>query len=377
MAFSFTSWLCAYAATKSANFIFGAAFSNDFPKKIEKAIVKWSKRLPDDQNVYPSSLFEIMVEDANAIARRHLADRIASGICPTELEWRDALMERWREVNGPDDVQPFYRLSEEEASAALTVLAKELQVIGETDQRLFQQTVIATLRNLEARMPSVGDALKTTTDSLDVTWRPCKELAFGYESFSELEHKLWSVLLCNAAYKAFGEEKKYFEFVSPVFVNDGVITIYTHQIRFAAAGRDELQIFRECLEKKQDYGALPNWRIDHSFPEEVGVYLYQFIYDSDGRTFSIKPKTIENSFTVDENMNTNQAWELLVYLTRCNQSLALFDFQSQHAAATKILLHTEINRAITFERMLINADSYDCWDYDFKFPKETYLESNH
>lgn len=160
------SWALGFAATSVAG-KFLERSNNSLIKRLRKTALKWERSLPSGSEILAKALFSMSpsIEEQEASPRKRLAEVIEEGGVPTDEQWLNALMERWREVNSDPEggeVMPFFHLEPGVAQSHLGELAKSLTNAMAQDPPRANPEMLRILRSVAA---DVSDLKNTHADA--------------------------------------------------------------------------------------------------------------------------------------------------------------------------------------------------------------------
>ena len=140
-------------------------------KKLRQIVEVWAKK--NQPPVHAGALDTIFSPDVDEsdlerfAARRRLSETILSKSVPSAHDIRNALLERWDEIqsgSNAQDLEDFFRLPRDEAAKQLDGLAGPIRMVLQEDQRLFQVTVLELLEELTKKI-STDVAVPTLEDT--------------------------------------------------------------------------------------------------------------------------------------------------------------------------------------------------------------------
>ena len=145
-------------------------------KDLDKAVGQWAERLPDQfRSLEPRALFASDVrrstDGPNRPRMQILWKTIENGEIPREVIWLDALMDQWETVrqNLGDGAELFFRIPPGEAKPLLEGLAKQLELVGTKDSKLFQSALHGFSKWAEDNITEVLGLVRSIDNKLDVS----------------------------------------------------------------------------------------------------------------------------------------------------------------------------------------------------------------
>ncbi|SQH77965.1 protein of unknown function [Shewanella benthica] len=168
----FESWLFGYAANQIADQIRNVFGGNKLLKELRKTIEEWANELPYDASLACSeALFPqpLQLDDTSSIpALSVLRNKLQRTTIPERQDWHNALMEQWERVRGNiDSPQPFFTISEDEASQLISLLSEQLVTTCSSQQEYFNNTALTLLRDMSDRSQGIDpDQLELASESL-------------------------------------------------------------------------------------------------------------------------------------------------------------------------------------------------------------------
>ncbi|WP_351089673.1 hypothetical protein [Shewanella sp. S1-49-MNA-CIBAN-0167] len=168
----FESWLFGYAANKIADQIRNVFGGNKLLKELRTTIEAWANELPYDASLASSeALFPdvLQLDGTSSIpALSVLRNKLQRTTIPERQDWHNALMEQWEQVRGNINLpQPFFTISEAEASQLISQLSDRLVTTCSGQQEYFNNTVVTLLRDMSVRSQGIApDQLELASESL-------------------------------------------------------------------------------------------------------------------------------------------------------------------------------------------------------------------
>ncbi len=168
----FENWLFGYISTHIADQIRDIFGGNKLLQELRKTITVWANDLPHDASLaHSDALFPQAryFDDTSSIpALSFLRDKLHRTTIPECEDWHNALMEQWKRVKGNiDSPQPFFSISEDEASELIFQLSGNLVTTCSGQSEYFNNTVVTLLRDLSVRTQGIDpDQLKLASESL-------------------------------------------------------------------------------------------------------------------------------------------------------------------------------------------------------------------
>lgn len=108
---------------------------SELSSRLKATIKSWVDALPPGFEVDPGAVLHLRDIDAGP-ARKLISQRMTDGRLPTPTEWLDAVTEWWNAADKGVDMQPFFRLSEQDASPHLRDLAGRLYDVCQSDKQM-------------------------------------------------------------------------------------------------------------------------------------------------------------------------------------------------------------------------------------------------
>jgi hypothetical protein len=144
MPFDIIAWSLGWTLGKIGDSIIRSLTPSELRSRLSNSIESWTNALPAERYVDARAIFASSDVDPGP-ARRLLFERLIDSNLPTEQEWHLALVERWRTIvrgTSAADLQPFFRLTESEASSELLKLATRLTAVCRGDERMYRNATV-------------------------------------------------------------------------------------------------------------------------------------------------------------------------------------------------------------------------------------------
>jgi hypothetical protein len=217
-------------------------------------------------------------------------------------------------------------------------------------------------------------------------WR---ELELAVYPTWDLERDLsanYSVHLIVALHRVFAN-RGYTTFTSEIAIEDRkneegeyqAIVLVSHQIKFLGELRGILRSLwdqrfpieeRRAIQEQEKQEALAlhrSWQVDVNFLPTKERLPYEFIYDPDGKSITIRPHDSAPISPDDYPEKLQRTSELLMFLNvlRRPNILLTYDLSiaNRYYPLAKLMLNVLGNEPISPASVRINADDYEEWDY--------------
>jgi transcription elongation GreA/GreB family factor len=146
VAFDGLSIILGWLVKRSADTALQAALKQTLARRLQASADAWRKSLPRElkgHELWPEALLNLADSDINPNSARTALRAALAERVPTEQEWFDALMERWRELHAQDGGAEFFAQDEECAGSHLRGLARGMQRCCAQEPALVLPTLIA------------------------------------------------------------------------------------------------------------------------------------------------------------------------------------------------------------------------------------------
>ena len=180
MAFDPISWMVSFSLGRVAGRVLQPSKDSHLAKKLRHTLEDWAEK--NHPPLRPGTLETIFSPEVDPsppeqfAARRQLSQTILNKRIPSADAIRDALLQRWDEIRAErpaEDLDEFFRLSRDEATAQFDGLAARIRLVLQEDERLFQVT---TVELLEALSEQVGDLRSRAKQTPSPRRRPTEEV---------------------------------------------------------------------------------------------------------------------------------------------------------------------------------------------------------
>jgi len=177
MAFNFIGLVLGSAMGKGID----ALLKKELQQKLNKAVIEWAKQYEEKAYIKPEVFFSGNPDLSDAPNHKRLNSSLIakdSKVLDEQL-WCNAFMEQWHYIRGqnpnkPEDLQPFFNLSENEAKAAFEKLsASVVKICNENDpifkdnSRKTQDKTYQGVKKLDTKLDEMMSKLKTHEEVLE------------------------------------------------------------------------------------------------------------------------------------------------------------------------------------------------------------------
>jgi len=145
----FIKWVCGKLADKALKRLVS---NKDLAKKLDKAVADWANSFPkEDRYVNPAALFP----DISSLTEKDrpkyysLQQKLTENKLPSKKNWHEVFMESWLSVKKNfSEPQPFFKLSEQQASEELRKLAQATYEVCKQYEPIFKSHVVDKLDDI-------------------------------------------------------------------------------------------------------------------------------------------------------------------------------------------------------------------------------------
>lgn len=211
-------WIGKVAATQAAKAALEKLLSKSLQKELDKVLAAWAGALPPEAYVSPATLSidpgRAKGGLANLPTLRQLGDTIAGGQLPNQALWLAALVEqrqKIREMLEGDGIepQPFFLLTDDQASPYLTDLAQRIDLKCREQEPLARTHTTLKVDEIAGQMSSLAVVLDLVADKVN------DEITAAFEftktgqpsvtvtQLDKLREKKWAALNAHARYRLY------------------------------------------------------------------------------------------------------------------------------------------------------------------------------
>lgn len=143
--FNITSWILGFSLSKLATSAIERATYESFTDRLNNAVDKWSKELPEEYDLNPSSIFQSNKDDNEFLSV--LKEKFIKKDMPTKEDWHDAIYKQWLEIKNKlgKGAQNFYQLDDLTAQKHINKLSDTLYSVCQLENDFFKKKVLNEL----------------------------------------------------------------------------------------------------------------------------------------------------------------------------------------------------------------------------------------